>query len=215
MEEGSLEMDKLTLSPTYEVTKVVNPIPEGRKFKQNLLYRHNPFLIKTESIPFEKFKIKDNCYGQYVVIPVSKWFRKQLDCIEEYVTLNISLPSPLSDKWKARDDKDTPYRKIWDGDELFVPLSKWCQILKCENDCLKQISQSDFDDGTYEICVSISGVFYGEHKENKLASITMFVQSIVYKPKEDNVDAIIDEILKGSGEHPSKHAKRRRKKETV
>ena len=59
------------------------------------------------------------------------------------------------------------------------------------------------------LCIVIPGVYFGRHNDNKVASLTIRVQHLLYKPKTDNVDAIIDAILEQ--EAGVKHAKRRRK----
>ena len=208
--EDALTTEAMNLQPSYEITKVLNPSPEERKFKQELFYRNNRLVLRTEPIPSEKFKVVENQYGTYVSLPVSSWLRQQFDTIEEYVTLNMIIHPVLADGWKARDEKDTPYKRIWDGDNVFIPLSNWCSYLRQDEDYLSEIKKNEMGEGTYEVAISVSGIFFGQHKDNKLASLTMRIQSILFKPKMDKIDIIIDDILREGG-GALKHAKRKRK----
>ena len=74
-------------------------------------YDDHSVVLQTGMLPSTDVKIMHNQYGDYILIPVSPYIRHQLDIIEEYVTLNMDIPTPLAQEWKARDDKDTPYRK--------------------------------------------------------------------------------------------------------
>lgn len=189
--EGSLSPENFKLLPPYEITRVLNPPSRERKFKQDLLYDGCHLVLKTGPISSENVKVAENQNGKFISIPVSLWLRTQLDSIEEFVTLNISLPSPLDNIWKARDDKDTPYKKIWDGDHLFISLSHWCTYLRQDEDSLTEIQANELGDGTFDIAISITGVYFGQHLNNRLASITMRIQSMLFKPKIDNIDGNI------------------------
>ena len=197
------------MNPPYEVTKVVNPTPEDCKFKQDLLYRGNRLILKATFL--KDVKVQGNQFGNYLVLPENPWLREQLDIIEEFIILNMSAPSLLFDSWKPRDEKDTSYKKIWAGNTLFIPLSHWCTFLRQDDDYLTEIQPNEIDNGMFEVAISIAGVFFGRHKDNKLASITMRVQSVLYKPEMDKLDAIIESAIKQEGGGKLKHVKRRRK----
>ena len=205
------------LRPVEETTKVHNPTPLQRKFRQAIRYYDHSIVLQTGMIPSTEVKILNNQYGDYVVIPVNPYIRRQLDIIEEFATLNMDIPTPLSKEWKARDDNDTPYRKIWDGKKLSLPLSHWCSYYKKEGDEVTPIRCEDLAEGTWNIGFAISGIYYGYHQNNKLASISMHAQSILYIPKQPDVHDIIDQILNESGtkrkSEKNASAKRRPKKE--
>lgn len=213
--ESSLSADELLLKPMYEVTKVLNATPNQRKFKQDLTYRNSRLVLRTGDIPTDKVKILQNQYGKYVSLPLDPWIRQQLNILEEFLITNLSIPSVLCEGWKAREDTDTPYKCIWDGEQIFIGLSKWCSYFRQDPEYLSETSFSEMGDGTLSIAISLLGVYYGPHKDNKLASLSMFVQSILYKPKAASFDAILEEAVKESAPTSKavKHAKRRRKKE--
>ena len=132
-----------------------------------------------------------------------------MDTIEEFITLNMTVPSEIAQTWQPRDARDTAYKKVWDGDTLCISISNWCQFLRQEDDYLSEIQYDALGDGTYNVCITIPGVYFGRHGNNKVASLTMRVQQLLFKPEPNNVDAIIDAILER--EAGVKHVKRRRK----
>ena len=81
-------------------------------------------------------------------------------------------------------------------------------LLSSGKDYLEEIQFNELGEGSYSLCIVIPGVYLGRHNDNKVASLTMRVQHLLYRPK-DNVDALIDAILEQ--EAGVKHAKRRRK----
>ena len=168
-------------------------------------------------LPSTDVKMMHNQYGDYILIPVSPFIRKQLDIIEEYVTLNMDIPTPLAQGWKPRDDKDTPYRKIWDGNQICLPISHWCTYYKKEGDQSTFIRCDELGEGTWDILFKVNGLYYGQHKDNKIVSLSMHMDSILYSPKQDNANDIIDQILveNGTKRKSEKNAatKRKSKKE--
>lgn len=210
--DGTLTPEDLELKPAYEITKVLNPTPLQRKFKQDLKYRGTALVLRTGAIPSDMMKVGENQFGKFVAIPVSAWLRRQLDVIEEFITLNMIVPPVLGQGWMARDAKDTPYKKIWDGETMFISLSNWCTFMRQDADYLSEISPNELGDGDYDVAINASGVYYGLHKDNKLASLTMRVDSLLFKPKMDQFDDIIEKILdEESGGTAAKNVKRRRK----
>ena len=205
--------DNLSLGPTYCTTKVKAPRFKDLRYKQDLKYEHRRLVLNTGPIPCTELTIADNSFGKYMKLPVSKWLRKQFDTVEEYVTLNISLPQLL--KWQARDEKDTPYKAIWDGDSIMISVSKWCKVLQSEKGELTEIDASQIANGTCEVFIPVEGIYFGPHKDNKLASISLRVQQIIYKPLIDSVDAIIEDILATDGGATFHHAKRRCKRKII
>lgn len=205
--EGSVESDNLKLQDVQEITKVLQQ--GNQRFKQPLTYDGKRLLLTTGAIPSSEIKLSANDYGKCALIPVSPWLRQQLDTIEDYVIGNIAIP-PCLLPWSARDQNDSPYKKIWEGKSLYLPLSNWAKFLRQDADHLTDIQPGELGDGTYEMCISIEGVYFGYHKDNKLASITMRIQQILFNPLVSNIDAIIDDILRDEG--GVKNAKRRRKK---
>jgi hypothetical protein len=160
-------------------------------------------------------KIGENRFGKYLCIPVDSWLRSQFNTIEEFATLNMNIPAPLGQEWRPRNDQDTPYGSLWAGPKMAISFSNWCQFLRQDAEYLTEINQCELGDGTFDVAISVSGIFYGSHQDNKVVSLTLFIQSLLYKPKQDSVDTIIDEILQGADAKPaadSKHGKRRRKK---
>ena len=207
MEQGDVVPSSLTLCPPFETTKVVNPTDAQRCYKQDLRYDGRRLVLRTGPIDIASVVEPANAFGSCMKIPVSPWLRRQLDIVEEYVTSTISLPPTMV--WQARDDKDTPYKKIWDGQSLIIGVSNWCKYFQQE-DYLKEITRSDIGAGTVDICITMCGVYFGPHKENKLASITMRIQHVLYKPSLPDLDTIIDDIISAESDG-KKHVKRRRK----
>ena len=211
-----LKDDGLHLQPVYEVTKVQNPTPEQRKFRQDIRYYGAPLVIRTAPIPSNLISICENSYGKYVSLPVDAWLRKQLSTLDDFITTNLNIPPVLADGWKAVKETDAPYKVIWQGDRLFISLSHWCSCLKQEQEYLNEMNFSDIGDGTLNIAISILGVYYGIHKENKLASVSMFVQSMLYTPAVKDFDVILDSILDANAtdsKKPVKNVRRKRKKD--
>lgn len=201
--------ENMTMRAPYETTKVLQPTANDRKFNQDLCYNGKRLVLRTGFIASADIKISETQYGKRILIPVSSWLRKQLNAIEEYITLNMTVPSEISQTWQPRDARDTAYKKVWDGDTLYISISNWCQFLRQENDYLSEIQYDELGDGSYNVCISIPGVYFGHHANNKVASLTMRVQQLLFKPEPDNVDAIIDAILEREAD--VKHVKRRRK----
>ena len=50
----------------------------------------------------------------------------------------------------------------------------------------------------WDIIFKVNGLYYGQHKDNKIASLSIYTESILYIPKPPNVDDIID-FLNGGG----------------
>ena len=197
--QGSLQSSHLLLRPVEETTQVHNPTPLQLKFRQGIRYFDHAIALETGMIPSTDVSVKRNQYGDYVIIPVAPYIRRQLDIIEEFVTLNMDIPTPLDEVWRARDDKDTPYKKIWEGERLSLPLSHWCSYYRKDGEQITPIRCEELAEGTWNIRFTISGLYYGHHKDNKLASIAMHTQSILYIPKQPDVNNIIDQILNESG----------------
>lgn len=215
--QGSLESG-LTLRPIYETTKVLNASRNQRKFKQDLRYQGLPLTLQTASIPTEQIKIQQNDFGKYVSIPVDPWLRKHFNTIEEFVIANLSIPNELSDGWKAVKDTDTPYKPVWDGSHVYIPLSNWCSFVQQDSKSESRIMNiSDIRDGVVNVHISVLGVYYACHKDNKLASLSMFVQSLIYIPNMPNTDVILDETFikqDAIDAKAVKNVKRKRKKES-
>ena len=204
--EGSVESKNLKLDEIQDVTKVLKP--NNRCFKQPLKYNEKRLQLNTGPIPSSELKFSSNDYGKCVLLPVSQWLRQQLDTIEDFVIANIAIPPSLL-PWNARDENDTPYKKIWEGKTLYLALSNWSKFFRQDSGNLTEIQLGELGDGTYQMWINIEGVYFGPHKDNKLASITMRIQQILYEPTVENVDAIIDEFLSQEG---PKYAKCSRKK---
>lgn len=218
--EGSLNLEDLTLEPMREMIKV-RDIPGGhtavdpstqldRKFKQGLRYDGKRLVLKTGPV-LRKLNVSKNQYGKYVMISLSPWLRQQLNTIEEFVIQNISIPSPLSKNWKAQDANDTPYKRVWDGHCLCVPLSNWCSYFRQDENFLSEIEENQLGHGIYEINIEVIGVYFGSHKGNKLASLSIQVQSMLFKPKDGKGERTIERDYYEEGEAPPKNVKRRRK----
>ena len=207
--DGAVTPEKMTMRAPYETTKVLQPTVEDRKFNQDLRYDGKRLVLRTGFIASADIKISENQYGKRIMIPVSPWLRKQLDTIEEYVTLNMTVPTEIGQSWQPRDARDTAYRKVWDGDTLCISISNWCQFLRQDEDYMSEIQYDELGDGSYNVCITIPGVYFGRHGNNKVASLTMRVQQLLFKPEPDNVDAIIEAILER--EAGVKNVKRRRK----
>ena len=201
-----MESKNLKLDEIQDVTKVLKP--NNRCFKQPLKYNEKRLQLNTGPIPSSELKFSSNDYGKCVLLPVSQWLRQQLDTIEDFVIANIAIPPSLL-PWNARDENDTPYKKIWEGKTLYLALSNWSKFFRQDSGNLTEIQLGEMGDGTYQMWINIEGVYFGPHKDNKLASITMRIQQILYEPAVENVDAIIDEILAQEGH---KNAKRSQKK---
>ena len=212
--EGTISPQDLDLQVPYETTKVQNPSPSDCKFKQDIRYFGNRLGIRAGPIPTDTVKLGENAYGKYVSIPVSAWLRQQLTIIETFVLENLSLPPPLNGLWKAKFKGDSPYKKIWNGDRLVVSLSNWCSYFKQENDYLDEIEADELGDGTLDIAISIDGIYFGQLKDGKLATLTLRVQSILYKAKPTKMDNILNTILEVGG-GKLKHANKRRIKAKV
>ena len=213
--QGSLDSG-LHLRPIYETTKVLNASRIQRKFKQDLRYQGLPLTLQTASIPTEEIKMYQNDFGKYVSLPVDQWLRKQFNTIEEFVIANLSIPSVLSEEWKAVKDTDTPYKPVWDGSHVYIPLSNWCSFVQQDAKSESRIINiSDIKEGVVNVNISVLGVYYACHKDNKLASLSMFVQSLIYIPKTSVIDDILDETFKEDTRDTKavKNAKRKRKKE--
>lgn len=211
--ENSLVSDGLQLQPLQETTKVPNPTEEPRKFKQDLYYRNCRFIIRTAPITSNKVEIKENQYGKYVSFPVDPWMRQQFDTIEKFVISNLVIPPMLDGQWKARSQDDTPYKMMWNGPQLYIPLSNWFSCLRCDDNYLSEIDISKIGEGFVSIALSPISVYLGPHKSNKIASLSLYVQSILFTPKEEDLSNISAEVnLEGSFKHV-KNAKRRRRKE--
>ena len=213
--QGSLDSG-LHLQPIYEVTKVLNASRNQRKFKQDLRYQGLPLTLQTAPIPTDQIQIHENDFGKYICLPVDSWLRKQLDAIEEFAITNLSIPAVLSDEWKADNDTDTPYKALSKAGHIYIPVSKWCSCKQQDVKCTSHnISISDIKEGLVNVHISVLGLYYACHKDNKLASLSMFVQSLIYIPKMIEIDAIVNELLKedGSNEKVAKNVRRKRKKE--
>ena len=206
-EEVSLE--KMSMRAPYETTKVLQPSANDRKFNQDLRYEGKRLVLRTGFIASADIKISENEYGKQIMIPVSPWLRKQLDTIEAYITLNMTVPSEIAQTWQPRDAHDIAYKKVWDGDTLYISISNWCQFYRQDDGYLSEVQYGELGDGSYSVCITIPGVYFGHHGNNKVASLTMRVQQLLFKPEPDNVDSIIDAILER--DVGVKHGKRRRK----
>lgn len=201
----------LILQPTYEVTKVLHAPPNQRKFKQDLRYQGLPLTLQTSPIPTDQIKIEENSFGKYICIPVDSWLRKQLDTIEEFVIANLFIPGVLGDGWKAINSTDTPYKPLSRNSHIILPISKWCSCKQEE----ANINISDIREGVLKVNITVLGLYYGPHKDNKLASLSMFAQSLIYIPKLPEIDTIFDELLKegDTKQKAVKNVRRKRKKE--
>ena len=216
--QSSIQPNLLSLNPTEEIIKVSNPNPVQRKFKQAIRYFGHRIQLMTGPLPSSEVQILKNHYGEFVIIPVNSYLRRQHDTIEEFAMLYMDIPPSLSEEWKARDDKDTPYKKIWDGDRLYLSVSNWCSYYKQDGSQINPIKREELGEGTWDVGFIVSGLYYGYHKDNKIASISMYAQSIQYIPKSLDSNTILEEILNevGAKSKPEKNVtiKRKRKKET-
>ena len=206
--EEPVVQDRMTLEEPHEITKVMSPSASERRFKQILKYDGRRLVLRTDLIPSDKIKFCDNSYGKYLSIPVSPQLRQQLNTIEDFITTNVHIPGCLP--WQARDNKDSPYKKITDGESVYITLSNWCKFFRQDPDYLHEIQPNELGDGEYQVCITVEGVYLGLHKDNKLISITMRIQQLLFKPSLPDIQIILDDILKTEGEQHN--AKRRRKK---
>ena len=207
---ATLSHDRMALQAPINTTKVLQPSPRDLKFNQNLTYEGKRLILRTDFIPSAKVKFSETQHGKRLLIPVSPWLRKQLATIEEFITSNMTVPVDIAHTWQARNEQDCVYKKIWEGDTLCISVSNWCHMYRQDEDYLTEIQPNELGDGSYSLCITIPGIYYGYHSDNKLASLTMRVQHLLYKPEVDNVDAIIDAILEQEA-GAKRHAKRKRK----
>lgn len=203
--------ENMALQAPFNTTKVLQPSPNDLKFNQNLTYDGKRLILRTDFIPSANVKFAETQYGKRLLIPVSPWLRKQLNTIEEFITLNMTVPVEISKNWLARHAQDSIYKKIWDGNTLCISVSNWCHFYRQDQDYLTEIQPNELGDGSYSLCIAIPGIYFGHHNDNKLASLTMRVQHLLYKPEEDNVDAIIHAILEQEGGAAKQQVKRKRK----
>ena len=208
--EGALEEEKLSLGPQVESTKVLNPTNDYRSYTQQILYDGRPLVIRTEPISSAMIKLDENKYGKFAIIPVSQWLRQQFNTIEQFLLTNVRIPDTLGERWRGRNEDDSPYKKIWTGNTIYFPVSNWCKYYKQETDYLSEIVPTDIGEGTLELCIKVANVFLAQLKDNKLAAVTMRIEDMLYKPSLPDIQIILDDILKTEGEQ--QNAKRRRKK---
>ena len=220
--QPSIRPDFLSLKSVEDKTKVPNPSPLQHSFKQPLRYCDRPLVFETGLLSSADVQLMKNPYGEFAVIPMSAFLREQLNIIEEFVTVHMDIPTILSIGWKARNDQDSIYKKLWEGDRLAIPLSHWCGYFKQVGNQTIPIQRTDLAEGLWNVTFSVSGLYYGYHKDNKLVSLSLHTKSILYKPNQTNVDVILEQILNECGGNPTasaaveKHVtnKRKRKKES-
>ena len=207
---NSISGENLKLRAPHETTKVLQPSNGNRTFHQDLCYNGKRLVLRTASIPSSNIKFSENHSGKRILIPVSMWLRKQFNVIEEYAILNMTFPSDIGVAWQARDDNDTAYKKIWGGDTICLYISNWCKFYRQDSNSMTEIQPHELGNGNYVLDISIPGVYFGHHRDNKLASLTMRVQQIAYIPESD-VDKKI-EYIHSQEEVEVKHDKCKRKR---
>ena len=216
---GSIDDSKLELHPIEDITKVQNPNVEDYRFKQPLTYNDHKLMLSTEAFRTKKLILSQFDSGTSILVPIKPWLRKQLDIIEEFVTLHVDLPTPFKESWKARSDKDTPYKKLWDGDNMYIPMSHWCKQYHYAPDTALQYTMIDqaVGEGTYTITFEVPNVYFAQHSDNKLISLTLRVIQIVFQPAVPNINQIIEAALSAEGveEKQQEPSKRRRRSKKV
>ena len=215
----NIDASKLELHPVQDTSKVQNPKLTELRFKQPLLYNGGKLVLSTQPFHTKELIVRPYNMDKSILVPVNRWLRKQLDIIEEFVTLSVDLPAPFKESWKASTEKDTPYKKIWDGPNMFIPVSRWCKYYQYSPDSALSYRAIDnaVGEGMYTITFEVPELYIGHHANNKLISVTLRIVEVIIQPILSNIDKVIEAVLSTEGcdeQEESGKRKRRNKKIT-
>ena len=198
--------------------KIEKDDPSGRpSYRQRLYYDNKKLVISTAFYQMQSLKLKECKIGYSLSIPIDSWTRQQLNCLESFTMKNAKIPHDLSSTWKVTGKCTTPYKPFWNGSTITMNLSKWCKLTINSEDCGELTdSISRLKDGLYQFDIEFPHIYFGEHKNNFLCSITSRIVKVNYQcsnpPKTlDVVDELLSDLT--SSEPPKKKKGRKPKKD--
>jgi hypothetical protein len=131
-----------------------------------------------------------------VLIPVNEWLRRQLNTIEQYIQQHVTVKDISS-------SKDLLYRPIWGGENMYLRVARWCNVLR-QNPATGNFDSIPIDaplgPGSYNVTVEVPYVYIGPHKNGEDFSLSISVVQIVYKPTTEPIKSFTFKQLESSGE---------------
>ena len=179
---NSINPEQLKLEPVKERIPR-NPVSDQLpRYEQPILYGGCKLSITTPAMEMSSLTQKTYAFGDCVVIPVSTWFRAQLDILETFVARSVNVPEQLLLQWSH--NMNHYYKPIYDGKYLSLSLSKWCRFTQNVNGqtiALPSFPRPNLGMGRYSITLDVPHVYIGPHKSGHLYSINFRVSHIHYE----------------------------------
>lgn len=173
---GSVIASQLSVSSPkpYEVQNTL-------QHRQYINYQHSRLQLFISNVSSESVKFVANKHGHSCQIPIDAWLRTQLDTVEQFVQNKVDLscldPPP----------KIVSYKPLWRGNQMFIHLAPWCNILKqtlLEGFFETVGPTAEFGPGRFHISLELSHIFIGPHKNGEHYSLSMSIVQMVFHPEQ-------------------------------
>ena len=115
------------------------------------------------------------------LITIDTWMRQQLNVTEKFATQNVANLS-------VDPTKNMIYKRLWDGDRMYIGVAPWCQILrkKSESGQYETVDINALGRGTYTVTIEVPYIFIGPHKNGEDFSLTLRIIQITFDPEVEN-----------------------------
>ena len=181
-------MDVRHLSISEPTVRENGMVP--KHYVQYLKYQNGPICFQSKLFQSNGPKVGLN-KGYQLLTCLNTDTRDMLTQIENFVVMNLKLPSPIAEKWKQYSDTsgDTlPFKRLYEGQNLYIKLAHDVQLFDMDHlengqyQCFT--NQPPLGMGMYMVLIEVPAVYIGSHNTNpKVASLQLRITQIVYRPK--------------------------------
>ena len=125
--------------------------------------------------------MKEHGTNHSALIPIDAWIRQQLNVAEKFATQNVANHS-------ADPTQNMIYKRLWDGDMMFIRVASWCQIFRknTESGQYEAVDLKALGRGTYNITIEVPYIFIGPHKNGEDFSLTLRIIQIAFDPEVED-----------------------------
>ena len=150
-------------------------------YRQYVTLNKNKLTFQTLDFQVPNLTMRADKTFRSICIPVEPWLRQQMNVLENFVKENVNIPDDVANAL----GHPSKYKPLWDGERMFISVSKWCNFLRYTgNDgvCEQVTPDFHFGSGMYNVNIEVPYIYIGPHKDGYTFSLTLRIVQVVFKP---------------------------------